>query len=109
MTKIKCPYYHTQTFFKPYRRGGFDTEMRSVCWGTKERDECSCDGDRARCDFYPEYREQSKTEKRVAREILSLINTICFSEDYLELRIRYGSNGMRDLIIAEIKTMYGLK
>lgn len=105
----KCECYHTKATFKPYSRDTFYADVVGVCWGTKERDECSCGGDRAKCDFYPEYREQSKTEKRVAREILSLIKTICFSEDYLEHRIRYGSNGMRDLIIAEIKTMYGLK
>ena len=31
-----------------------------VCWGTKEIDECSYDGDRAKCDFYPEVREKEK-------------------------------------------------
>lgn len=30
------------------------------CNGTKERDECSCDGDRTKCDFYPEVREKGK-------------------------------------------------
>lgn len=27
---------------------------RSECWGTKERDVCSCGGDEAHCTFYPE-------------------------------------------------------
>lgn len=31
-----------------------------TCWGTKEIDECSCDGDRSKCDFYPEVREKAK-------------------------------------------------
>lgn len=26
------------------------------CWGTKERDSCSCGGDGSKCDFYPEKR-----------------------------------------------------
>ena len=28
------------------------------CHGTKEIDRCSCEGDRAECDFYPEVREE---------------------------------------------------
>lgn len=32
----------------------------SLCFGTKERDNCSCGGDRTKCDFYPEVREEAK-------------------------------------------------
>lgn len=32
----------------------------SYCNGTRERDECSCGGDRTKCDFYPEVREEAK-------------------------------------------------
>ena len=47
-----------------------------VCWGTKEMDECSCDGDRTKCDFYPEVREKA------IREENSLIVTYdCCSPD----------------------------
>ena len=35
---------------------------RSVCNGTRERDICSCCGDRTRCDFYPEVREKALKE-----------------------------------------------
>ena len=31
-----------------------------VCWGTKEIDECSCDGDRSKCSFYPKIREKAR-------------------------------------------------
>lgn len=34
----------------------------SLCFGTKERDRCSCGGDRTKCDFYPEIREKAKNE-----------------------------------------------
>lgn len=30
------------------------------CWGTRERDACSCGGDKMKCDFYPEVRERAK-------------------------------------------------
>lgn len=45
-------------------------------------------------------------EKRVAREILSTIEDICFSERYAKYRVNYGSNGRRDLIIKIIKEKY---
>lgn len=30
------------------------------CWGTAERDACSCGGDKSKCDFYPAVRETEK-------------------------------------------------
>ena len=49
------------------------------------------------------------TEKRVAREILSMIEEICFSKKFSEYRINNGSNGQRDLIIMNIKEKYGIE
>lgn len=45
-------------------------------------------------------------EKRVAREILSIIEKICFSDEFREYRINRGSNGERDLIIKLDKDQY---
>jgi hypothetical protein len=57
----KCDCYHTETkivFWAPDEAPiGITT---SSCWGTKEREECSCDGDKTRCNFYPEVREKAK-------------------------------------------------
>ena len=36
---------------------------KGICNGTKERDECSCRGDKTKCDFYPEVREKAKREQ----------------------------------------------
>lgn len=47
-------------------------------------------------------------KKKVAREILSMIETICFSEEFREYRVDNGSNGQRDLIIENIKKTYGI-
>ena len=47
------------------------------CVGTKEIDECSCNGDRTKCDFYPEIREKAVKEQKtvsgipVSRRVLS--------------------------------------
>lgn len=35
-----------------------------VCWGTKEQDECSCEGNRCNCDFYEHVRKEAKQQKR---------------------------------------------
>lgn len=43
-----------------------------------------------------------------ARNILSIIEQICFSEEFKEYRINYGSNGTRDLIIKTIKKNYDI-
>lgn len=34
------------------------TTIVSECWGTRERDRCSCGGDESKCDFYPEKRNR---------------------------------------------------
>lgn len=50
--------------------------------------------------------EKELIEKRVAREILTIIESICFSQEYRDFRINQGSNGQRDLIISKIKEQY---
>ena len=49
--KILChtPFY-THTHYK----------MVGVCNGTKEQEECSCGGDKSKCDFYSYVREEAK-------------------------------------------------
>ena len=36
--------------------------LRSRCFGTREREECTCGGDHSKCDFYPEIREEALKE-----------------------------------------------
>lgn len=31
---------------------------KAVCYGTREKDECSCGGNKAYCNFYPHVREK---------------------------------------------------
>jgi hypothetical protein len=50
--------------------------------------------------------EKELIEKRVAREILTMIESICFSEEYSKFRVNQGSNGQRNLIISKIKEQY---
>ena len=48
-------------------------------------------------------------ERATARDILNMIELICFSKDYMEYRINYGTNGKRDLIIQLIKEKYNIR
>lgn len=45
---------------------------RTVCWGTREKDECACGGDRFKCTFYPEIRKKSR--QKMAENTLYTIN-----------------------------------
>lgn len=38
------------------------------CYGTREREECHCGGDKSKCDFYPEVREKAKTDDAITAE-----------------------------------------
>lgn len=51
---------------------------------------------------------EQMAERRVAREILSIIETICFSEEYRAYRVNYGSKGEIDLIISTIRAKYNV-
>lgn len=43
-----------------------------VCWGTKEREACSCGGDEAKCDFYDYVRERAKKLRTNADRIRAM-------------------------------------
>jgi hypothetical protein len=51
---------------------------------------------------------EQMAERRVAREILSIIEAICFSEEYRAYRVNYGSKGEIDLIISTIRAKYNV-
>lgn len=40
-----------------------DAYHDGFCWGTKEIDPCSCDGDRTKCSFYPDVLEKAKKQE----------------------------------------------
>lgn len=43
-----------------------------LCWGTAERDACSCGGNKSKCDFYPNVREEGKKPINNADRIRSM-------------------------------------
>ena len=65
----KCDCYHIETIrhytYNPVTGNpiGHDIDV-GVCWGTKECEECSCGGDKIKCDFYPEIRQKARKERK---------------------------------------------
>ena len=50
----------------------------------------------------------NKNEKRIVKDILSIIEDICFGTKYVSYRVNYGSKGTMDLVIKTIKEKYGV-
>lgn len=59
----KCDCYETveRLRYTPFYTFAY-YETVGICNGTKEREECSCGGDRTKCNFYPEVRDKAKFE-----------------------------------------------
>ena len=73
----KCECYRIRTerrYFSDYEKGyaaaqgkllpDYEDICKGVCFGTKEVDYCSCDGDRSKCDFYENVRQEERAEAR---------------------------------------------
>ncbi len=48
-------------------------------------------------------------QRQAARDILSVIEEVCFSNAFIKFRADNGSNGQRDFIIDYIKKRYDIK
>lgn len=71
----KCNCYRTRTerrYFSDYDKGyaaaqgrplpDYEDICEGICLGTKEVDYCSCGGNRSRCDFYENVRQEARAE-----------------------------------------------
>lgn len=71
-----CDCYNVRTRARTIFGGAFRVDERyGVCYGTKECDECSCGGDPAKCDFYPEKRRRAEESHKNDH------NNLCQKED----------------------------
>ena len=90
-----CSCYHTRTerhYYTDYERGfnsaiGIkgDYEDREIpeCWGTREKDVCSCKGDMCKCDFYEDIRKKAKIAYAKGRK--ARMEKIYHSDEHEEL------------------------
>lgn len=64
MGKI-CPAWQQETKIMGWHNADEPiTKTVNVCWGTKEREACECDGDRSKCDFYENIRAEASAKQR---------------------------------------------
>ncbi len=87
MEKCSC----WESSFKTKYEDGFNyTVPIQICNGTKEREECSCNGDIKKCNFYDEKRKENKVMKtsemwQKAQEDGCCYETTYKGEDYITL------------------------
>ena len=76
----KCSSYYIQRYIKGWRNSSTPIYEREVevCYGTKEEEECTCGGDRTKCDFYPEIRKKAlkETQKYKVSEAIKFLSAI---------------------------------
>lgn len=56
----RCNCWEEKEVIMGYYHGYPMKKVKQICNGTKEREKCSCDGDKSKCDFYPEKRKENK-------------------------------------------------
>lgn len=85
----KCPCYHfetkrrylsnidkiTYTLSTERLAPEYIDEEVGVCYGTKERDVCNCDGNRTKCSFYEKVKQEGCSDK-VDANILTKIEEL---------------------------------
>lgn len=62
---------------------------KTLCFGTKEIDECSCGGNQCLCSFYPEKRINPKTEMQTEIEYYNVLKNI-FEMNYSDILDMFG-------------------
>lgn len=73
----KCSYW--QEFTKYVTGSDYCySQYVQICNGTKEREECSCYGDPAKCDFYPEKRKEGEHMKTAEMWIKAQEDGMCY-------------------------------
>lgn len=58
----KCKCYHERIETRYIKEIRTTQKVVGYCWGTKECEPCSCEGDKSKCDFYDYVREKAQKE-----------------------------------------------
>jgi hypothetical protein len=79
----KCSCYYIQRYIKGWRNPSTPVYEREVgvCYGTKEKEECTCGGDRTKCDFYDYIKEkaQADKERKKVHEAIKFLTAIGYN------------------------------
>lgn len=81
----KCECYHEveRGIYNPYLDRTLVVK-EGECWGTKERDICSCKGDKCKCGFYPHIKQKALEEKERRQNAKQKDNTLKHIKESLE-------------------------
>ena len=77
MDKCKCWEEETKRIVGWYRGEPIHKTVQ-ICNGTKEREECSCNGDESKCNFYPEKRKENKNMNTAEMWLKSQEDGMCY-------------------------------
>ena len=66
------------THKREYRDGFHYVVPIQICNGTREREECTCNGDKSKCNFYPEKRKESKSTNTAEMWIKAQEDGYCY-------------------------------
>lgn len=100
----KCKSYHIESkrkyTYHPITGDPIRNDITvGVCWGTKEIDECKCNGDRTQCDFYPEVREKARAETEIKKPITRADNIRSMSDEELAELLAEGKYNNKEIDI----------
>ena len=73
---MKCDCYHAEKNW---------LGKIGICWGTKEMEPCSCQGDESKCDFYPEKRNKKMNHDLSKLKIKNIESITIYDADGNEL------------------------
>ena len=80
MQKCDC-YDVAEEIIDWFADGSPKTDLVSRCFGTKERDMCSCGGDRSKCDFYPDIRAEARKDDKMYYETKGRLDFVATVDD----------------------------
>lgn len=85
----QCNCYRVRTerrYFSDYDKGyaaaqgkllpDYEDICEGICLGTKEIDYCSCDGDRSKCDFYENVRQEAQRSSMAQQQSIAEIERL---------------------------------
>lgn len=81
MNKCKC--YQKQRYIRGWKDSStpiFGREI-GICLGTKEKEQCLCNGDESECDFYDYIKERARVnkEKKKVHEAIKFLTAIGYN------------------------------
>ena len=74
----KCECWEEKEVIMGYYHDYPMKKVKQICNGTRECEECTCDGDESKCNFYPEKRKESKSMNTAEMWIKAKEDEMCY-------------------------------